>query len=246
MQVVLVRAEAKLLAISESGNIFLKRGLKVSAAVSGMLWSTNAAATWTSADVTWKLKKRDDGNLGGSMCLRTLENISIVFFLDKNKDVSAITFIIATTHLVVFCLCTNLIFIVLCLSARLEKRCLVPASLGVFLMLVSLDVPLNITNSLFPTVDDFVAQCAAETVFVVLHWNNTRPRLRPCMVEVGLIHKWPSEFLFDDSITKLLPFLGRRATLRILYWTRRSPHGGRCRFWCFRHQRHKMVRAPSF
>ena len=32
------------------------------------------------------------------MCLRTLENISIVFFLDKNKDVSAITFIIATTH----------------------------------------------------------------------------------------------------------------------------------------------------
>ena len=246
MQVVLVRAEAKLLAISESGNIFLKRGLKVSAAVSEMLWSTNAAATWTSADVTWKLKKRDDGNLGGSMCLRTLENISIVFFLDKNKDVSAITFIIATTHLVVFCLCTNLIFIVLCLSARLEKRCLVPASLGVFLMLVSLDVPLNITNSLFPTVDDFVAQCAAETVFVVLHWNNTRPRLRPCMVEVGLIHKWPSEFLFDDSITKLLSFLGRRATLRILYWTRRSPHGRRCRVWWFRHQRHKMVRAPSF
>ena len=32
MQVVLVRAEAKL-----SGNIFLKRGLKVSAAASGML-----------------------------------------------------------------------------------------------------------------------------------------------------------------------------------------------------------------
>ena len=189
MRVVLVRAEAKLLAISESENIFLKRGLKVSVAASGMLWSTNAAATWTSAGVTWKLKKRDDGNLGGSMCLRTLENISIVFFLDKNKDVSAITFIIATTHLVVFCLCTNLIFIVLCLSARLEKRCLVPASLGVFLMLVSLDVPLNITNSLFPTVDDFVAQCAAEAVFVVLHWNNTRPRLRPCMVEVGLIHK---------------------------------------------------------
>ena len=37
MQVVLVRAEAKLLAISESGNIVLKRGLKVSAAAGGML-----------------------------------------------------------------------------------------------------------------------------------------------------------------------------------------------------------------
>ena len=37
MQVVLVCAEAKLLAISELGNIFLKRGLKVSAAASGML-----------------------------------------------------------------------------------------------------------------------------------------------------------------------------------------------------------------
>lgn len=58
MQVVLVRAEAKL-----SGNIFLKRGLKVSAAASGMLWSTKAAAIRTSADVTWNLKKRDDGNL---------------------------------------------------------------------------------------------------------------------------------------------------------------------------------------
>lgn len=68
----------------------------------------------------------------------------------------------------------------------MEKRCLVPASLGVFLMLVSLDVPLNITNSLFPTVDNFVARCAAEAVFVVLHWNNTRPRLRPCMVEVDV------------------------------------------------------------
>jgi len=98
MQVVLVRAEAKLLAISESGNIFLKRGLKVSTAASGMLWSTKVAANWTSADVTWKLKRRDDSNLGGSRRLRTLENISIVFFIDKNKDVSAITFIIATTH----------------------------------------------------------------------------------------------------------------------------------------------------
>ena len=37
MQVVLVRAEAKLLAIFESGNIFLKRGLKVSVAAIGML-----------------------------------------------------------------------------------------------------------------------------------------------------------------------------------------------------------------
>ena len=53
MQVVLVRAEARLFAISESVNIFLKRGLKVymSAAASGMLRSTNAAVIWTSADV---------------------------------------------------------------------------------------------------------------------------------------------------------------------------------------------------
>lgn len=79
----------------------------------------------------------------------------------------------------------------------------------------NLDVPLYITNSLFPTVDNFVAQCAVDAVFVILHWKNTRPCLRPCIVEAGLIHKSPGEFLFDDSITKLLFFLGWRATLRI-------------------------------
>lgn len=76
-------------------------------------------------------------------------------------------------------------------------------------MLISLDVPICITNYLFPTVDNFVAQCAADAEFVVLHWNNTRPCLRPCMVEAGLIHNWPSElFLTSLSLSFCLFFGG--------------------------------------
>lgn len=182
--------------------------------------------------------------------LCVLEHLRIFqsFFIDKNKDVSARNYFYHSNYTFIkrYFAYVQTLSSLLCLSACLEKRCLVLASLGVFLMLVSLDVLLYITNSLFPAADNFVAHCATEAVFVVFHWNNIRPCLRPCMVEVGLIHKWPIEFLLDDSNTKLLSFLGRRATLRILYWTRRCPQGRRCRFWCFRHQRHKMVRAPSF
>ena len=49
---VFVLAEAKDLAISESGNMSLNKGLKVSAAANGMLLLTIAAAILTSAEVT--------------------------------------------------------------------------------------------------------------------------------------------------------------------------------------------------
>lgn len=52
IHVVFVLAEAKDFAISESGNISLNKGLKVSAAANGMLLSTIAAAILTSAEVT--------------------------------------------------------------------------------------------------------------------------------------------------------------------------------------------------
>ena len=56
MHVVFVLVEANAFAIPESGNIFLNRGLNVSASAKGMLFSTNAAAIWTSAEVTCKTK----------------------------------------------------------------------------------------------------------------------------------------------------------------------------------------------
>ena len=49
---IFVLAEAKDLAISESGNMSLNKGLKVSAAANGMLLSNIAAAILTSAEVT--------------------------------------------------------------------------------------------------------------------------------------------------------------------------------------------------
>lgn len=52
IHVVFVLAEAKDLAISESGNKSLNEGLKVSAAANGMVSSTIAAAILTSAKVT--------------------------------------------------------------------------------------------------------------------------------------------------------------------------------------------------
>lgn len=52
IHVVFVLAAAKDLGISESGNISLNSGLKVSAAASGILLSTVAAAILTSAEVT--------------------------------------------------------------------------------------------------------------------------------------------------------------------------------------------------
>ena len=52
IHVVFVLAEAKDLAISESGNMSLNKGLKVSAAANGTLLSTIAAAILTSAKVT--------------------------------------------------------------------------------------------------------------------------------------------------------------------------------------------------
>lgn len=50
---VFVLAEAKDLAISESGNTSLNKGLKVSAAANWMLLSTIAAAILTSAEVPY-------------------------------------------------------------------------------------------------------------------------------------------------------------------------------------------------
>lgn len=52
LHVVLVLAEARDVTISESGNIFLTNGLKVSGAANGTMLSTIAAAILTSAKVT--------------------------------------------------------------------------------------------------------------------------------------------------------------------------------------------------
>lgn len=69
---------------------------------------------------------------------------------------------------------------------------------------------LYITNSLFPTVYNFVGQCAAEAEFVVLHWNNTSSCLHVCIVEAGLIYIYdPVKFFLTTLSLSFCLFLDR-------------------------------------